>query len=372
MLAFEPWTVLLPALGLSVVLCFLLMPLAYKIGLLDHPNERKVHHASTPLVGGLAIFIAMAMAIVLGTPYGLGVLPLMTACGLMLITGMLDDLRDLKPLPRFIAQIVACCIMIFSGDVVLSDFGSLMWDGVLYLRWLSVPITIFAALGVINAYNMIDGMDGLSGMVFIVASIALAWLALQTGHATNAGILLIAASAAGGFFLVNARLPWNQRARVFLGDSGTMFMGMFLAWQCIDLGSGENRAIVPMTAVWLLGVPLVDTLRLMTQRWLRGHSSLQADQFHLHHAFLKAGFSVSRTTIMITALVLFTTAIGVAGQVLAWPEYLMFYGYLAFCMVYLYIMHHCWHHGRFLGRDVDVTLGLADIQVQNGGGTPEA
>jgi UDP-GlcNAc:undecaprenyl-phosphate GlcNAc-1-phosphate transferase len=308
------------------------------------------------LIGGLAIYIAMAMAILLATPYAIEVLPLMVACGLMLVTGLIDDLHDLKPITRFIIQIIACCIMIFVSGVVLTDFGSLMWDGVLSLGWLSVPITIFAALGVINAYNMIDGLDGLSSTIFIVATAALAWLAMQADHTANAGMLLIAASAAAGFFVVNARMPWNKSARAFLGDSGSMFMGMFLAWQFIDLGNGENRAIAPMTAVWLLGVPLIDTLRLMTQRWRRGHSSLKADQYHLHHAFLKAGFSVYQTSILITVLVLFTTAIGIAGQMLAWPEYLMFYAYLAFCMVYLYVMHRCWHHGRFLGRDVAALL----------------
>ncbi len=352
MLVFDPWTVLLPTAALSMVLCFILIPVAHQIGLLDHPNDRKVHNSSTPLIGGLAIYIAMSMAILLATPYALEVLPLMTACGLMLIAGLIDDLHDLKPITRFIIQIIACCIMIFISGVVLTDFGKLMWNGVLSLGWLSAPITIFAALGVINAYNMIDGLDGLSTMIFIVATTALAWLAMQGGHATNASVLLIAASAAAGFFVVNGPLPWNKHARAFLGDSGSMFMGMFLAWQFIDLGNGDDRAFMPMTAVWLIGAPLIDTLRLMTQRWRRGRSSMQADQYHLHHAFLKAGFSVFQTGFLITMLVLFTTAIGIAGQMLAWPEYEMFYGYLAFCVVYLYIMHRCWHHGRFLGRDV--------------------
>ena len=131
---------------------------------------------------------------------------------------------------------------------------------------------------------------------------------------------------------------------------------MFLAWQFIDLGNGDDRAFAPMTAVWLLGIPLVDTLRLMTQRWKRGGSSMQADTFHLHHAFLKAGFSVTQTGIGMTVLILFTTTIGLAGQMMGWPEYWMFYGYMVFCLAYLYVMRLCWHHGRFLGRDVAAEL----------------
>jgi UDP-GlcNAc:undecaprenyl-phosphate GlcNAc-1-phosphate transferase len=348
--------ILLATAGLSMVLCMLLTPMAHRFGLLDHPSERKVHNTSIPLVGGIAIYIALAMATILATTYTNEALPLFAACGLMLITGMLDDLHELSPTTRFIMQIIACGIMIFASGVVLTDFGSLMWNGVFQLGWFSIPITIFAALGVINAFNMMDGIDGLSSMIFIVATAAMSWLALRAGHMFNATMLMMAAGAALGFFLMNARLPWNERARVFLGDSGSLFLGMFLAWHFIDLGNGDDRAFSPMTAVWILGVPLVDTIRLMVQRWKRGGSSMQADQYHLHHAFLKAGFSVWQTGAAITLLVLFTTTIGLAGQILGWPEYLMFYAYIAFSLIYIAIMRRCWHHGRFLGRDVASVL----------------
>jgi UDP-GlcNAc:undecaprenyl-phosphate GlcNAc-1-phosphate transferase len=215
-------------------------------------------------------------------------------------------------------------------------------------------MTLFAALGVINAFNMMDGIDGMSSTIFIIACSAMAWLAMRSGFLFNTTILLIAVGAAAGFFLLNARLPWNRRARVFLGDSGSMFLGLFLAWQFIDLGNGDDRAFAPMTAVWLLGIPLVDTIRLMGHRWKEGRSSMEADQYHLHHAFLKSGVSVVQTSVAITALILFTTVVGLAGEILAWPEYWMFYGYIACCLVYVYIMRRCWRHGRFLGRDVKI------------------
>ncbi len=349
---FEPWPILLATTGISLVLCLLLIPVARKTGLLDHPSSRKVHNKPVPLVGGVAIYLAMLIAITLFTPYIKQALPLIIACGFMVAIGMIDDRRELSPLIRFVAQILACCIMIFASGVVLTDFGSLMWNGVLYLGWLNVPITIFAALGVINAFNMMDGIDGLSSMIFIIASAAMAWLALQAGHNFNAALLIIMCGAVFGFFLLNARLPWNARARVFLGDSGSLFLGLFLAWQFIDMGNGEDRAFVPMTAVWLLGIPLLDTTLLMLQRWRNGGSAFKADQHHLHHAFLKAGFSVRQTIIAIAALVLLTTIIGLVGQLLAWPEYLMFYGYLAVGFIYYRTMRTCWKEGRFLGRTV--------------------
>lgn len=347
---FASGVISLLAASLSLGFCLLLSPLAKWVGLMDQPSQRKVHTRPVPLVGGLAIFLTLTLVILFFTPQILEVLPLLLACGLMMITGMVDDRYHLSPKTRFIFQILACCIMIFVGGTVLTDFGSLLWDGVLSLGWLSVPITIFATLGVINAFNMVDGIDGLSSMIFMIACAAMAWLAFMAGHTLNVGLLFIALGAVLGYFLLNARLPWNPRARVFLGDSGSVFLGMFLAWQMIDLGNGVDRAFAPMTAVWLLGIPLLDTLRLMYHRWRWGGSAFKADQFHLHHAFLKAGFSVRQTCLAIFGLVLFTTTVGLVGHFMQWAEYLMFYGFIGFGLLYLRVMSHCWRFGRFLGR----------------------
>lgn len=346
----DAWSTVPLIAGASLLLCLVLSPLARRIGLLDHPHARKVHDASTPLVGGFAIYIPWLVMVVLLVPNPATAVPLLLATAMMLFAGAWDDMHELRPLTRFIVQIIACCIMIFASGVVLNDFGSLLWNGVLGLGWLSVPLTIFAALGVINAFNMMDGIDGLSSTIFIIAGSAMAWLALRAGLHFNASLLLLAVGAVAGFFLVNAQLPWNQSARVFLGDSGSMFLGLLLAWQFIDLGNGADRAFAPMTAVWLFGIPLLDTTRIMVHRWREGRSSMEADQYHLHHAFLRSGFSVVQTSIAITALILFTTLVGLAGEIFDWPEYLMFYGYIAFGLYYNRVMGRCWREGRFLGR----------------------
>jgi UDP-GlcNAc:undecaprenyl-phosphate GlcNAc-1-phosphate transferase len=348
----QSWLYLLATAGIATVLSLLLRPLAERIGLLDHPAERKVHKASTPLVGGIAIYIAFTLAVYLATPFGNEALPLLLACGLMLLTGVLDDLYELSAKTRIGMQILACCIMIFMGDVELVSFGKLLWDGTINLGWFSIPMTIFAVVGVINAFNMMDGVDGLSSCVFIVAGLVMAWLAMSAGRTLNAEMLLIAVSATSGFFILNARFPWNRRAKIFLGDSGSLFLGMFLAWQCVDLGGGPGRAFSPMTAVWLMAIPILDTVRLILHRWRLGQSSMQADQFHLHHAFLKAGFSAGQTTAAIAILVAFTGLTGLAGELWSVPSYKMFYGFVAFALFYLLIMRLCWTNGRFLGRDV--------------------
>lgn len=350
------WAVLLASTSLSLVLCLILTPLAQRLGWMDQPSKHKVHTTPVPLVGGVSIYLSMATIIMLTTHLDWEVLSLLIASGLLMVSGLVDDWRELSPLTRFVLQIAACGIMIFAGGVVLTDFGSLMWNGVLYLGWLSVPITIFASLGVINAFNMVDGVDGLSATIFMIACTAIAWLALQAGHVINAKLLGIAIGAVFGFFLLNARLPWNHCARVFLGDSGSVFLGLFLAWQLVDLGNGVDRAFEPMTAVWILGIPLLDTTRLMSRRWRSGVSAFAADQFHLHHAFLKAGFSVRQTWAAITMMALLTTLVGLAGQFMGWPEYWMFYGYILFSLAYVRMMHRCWRDGYFLGRRLSSDL----------------
>ena len=340
------------AAGLSLALCLFLTPLAKFVGLMDQPSRRKLHANPVPLVGGPAIFFTLAGMMLIIAPDVSMVRPLLLACSLMFVTGLIDDRQRLSPRLRLILQAIACCIMIFGGGVVLTDFGSILWNGVFSLAWFSVPVTIFAAIGLINAFNMVDGMDGLSSAIFMTACAAMAWLAFLSGHIVNSALLLAAFGAVLGYFLLNARLPWNRRARVFLGDSGSIFLGLFLAWQFVELSSGERRSFQPMTAVWLIAIPLLDTTRLMGQRWRRGGSAFKADQFHLHHAFLKAGFSVQQTWMAIICMVTCTTAIGLAGHIFGWPEYLMFYTFIAFSVVYVRLMNHCWSDGRFLGRSL--------------------
>jgi undecaprenyl-phosphate alpha-N-acetylglucosaminyl 1-phosphatetransferase len=345
------WSMLLAAAGFSLALCIALAPLAPRFGLVDHPSSRKLHSDPVPLVGGVAIFLALFIVLLSSGPLSRSVQPLLLACGLLMLAGLADDRRHLSPVLRFAIQISACLLMIFMGGVVLKDFGSLVWAGTLSLGWLSVPLTIFAAIGVINSFNMIDGMDGLSSMVFMIACIAMAWLAAMAGRDANVLLLGVAAAAVFGFSLLNTRLPWKRnKAFVYLGDSGSIFLGLFLAWQFIDLGNGDDRAFAPMTAVWLFGLPMLDTTYLMRRRWRRGGSAFDADQFHLHHAFLKAGFSVFQTWAAIAALVLLSTVIGLAGHLLGWPEYLMFDGYIVCGLFYYHFMDRCWRKKRFLGR----------------------
>jgi len=339
----------------AVGLCLGLIPLVRRVGLVDHPGDRKVHDYPTPLAGGPALLITFGLMMVFLLQDNPFVQGLALGGFLMFVVGLIDDYYPLSARVRFLVQIAACMVMILYADVRLDDFGRLFWDSTLTLGWLSIPVTIFAALGVINSFNMIDGMDGLSGSIFLVAAAGMAMLA---GMAQQAGIhllLLLACAAVLGYLLLNARFPWNQKARVFMGDSGSQFLGFFLAWCFIALGNDHNeagqRAFMPMTAVWLFAIPLLDTTTVMWRRWRAGVSPLAADRHHFHHAFLRAGFTVRQTWLAMTGLAMLLAVIGLTFEMGGVADYYSFWAFMAVAVGFQAYIKRAWRLQRFLGQD---------------------
>ena len=341
-----------------MLLCFALMPLARRFGWVDSPDHRKKHSADIPLVGGPAIFLASlsAMAWVGGWNDSMQVLAWSSV--IVFVTGFVDDRRHIMVPVRFALQILALLCMIWGGGVMLHNFGNLMWPGMLGLGPLAVPITVFSALGVINAFNMIDGLDGLSGSFAVIALGGMAFFAGRAGHFSEHAVLLIVIAAILGFLLVNFRFPWRRRAPVFMGDSGSSWLGFVLAWFFIALSqddpvAGITRAYAPITAIWLFGLPLMDTTYVMIRRARMGEPVFGADRRHLHHLFVRTGFSVRQTWGVMVLVALVMALVGVVAEVLGWPEWLMFYGYVGIAFWYLVFMDRVWKTRRFLGRVVE-------------------
>jgi UDP-GlcNAc:undecaprenyl-phosphate GlcNAc-1-phosphate transferase len=352
---YYPWWILLATVALAVSLTLLLIPLAHKTRLVDNPGQREVHDSATPMVGGLAIFITLAIVFLWTMPSDHFIQALVAGSLMMLVIGIADDRLELSAALRVLIQMGACLMMILYADVRLDDFGKLFNNEVLTLGWLDGPITIFAAIGVINAFNMIDGIDGLAGSIFLVAAAGMVLFAAQAGQGEVLWTLLLSISAVLGFMLLNARLPWNKKARVFMGDGGSLVLGFILAWSFISLGSDYNetgaRAFMPMTAVWLLAVPLLDTTTLMWRRWRDGCSAFSADQHHLHHAFLRAGFSVEQTWLRMTLLALVLGGVGVLFELAGAPDYVSFWTFMVVAFSYYAYIKHAWEAQRFLARN---------------------
>ncbi len=350
-----PWWTLVVTVLTAALLTLALIPLVRKFGLVDYPSQRKLHDSATPVSGGLAIFITLAAVFWWVLPASRFVTAMGAGSLLMTLTGILDDRLKLPALLRAVIQVGACLIIIRYAGVRLEDFGRLFYDEVLELDGAAVLITIFSALGVINAFNMIDGMDGLAGSIFLVAAAGMALFATQAGQGEVLWILLFSMAAVLGFLLLNARLPWNEKAWTFLGDGGSLLLGFILAWCFIALGSdrpdGTARAFIPMTAVWLLAVPLLDTTVLIWSRWRSGRSAFAADRTHLHHAFLRAGFSVRQAWLYITLLALALACVGVLLDLWAVPDYVSFWTFIAVAGAYFTCLRQTWKQQRFLRRN---------------------
>jgi UDP-GlcNAc:undecaprenyl-phosphate GlcNAc-1-phosphate transferase len=330
---------------------------ARRFGLIDIPSGRKNHSGEVPLTGGLAMFLAIVLTVFSHGTLGGAYASIFPALLLLVVTGACDDRFDLSAGSRFVTQAIAALLMIYLGKVAITDLGDLFGGGAVRLAAWSTPFTVFCVIGVINAVNMLDGVDGLAGGVVLVVFMAFGGAALLSGNATQATLLFVLAGAVAGFIVFNMRSPWRSRAAVFMGDSGSMMLGFAVAWFAIELTNQAPRAFSPITAVWILAIPILDTVSLMLRRILKKQSPFAPDHDHLHHIFLRAGFSVQQTVALIVSL---SSALGLAG-IAAWycgvPEYVMFYFFLLLFLLYFFGMLYAWKLMKILRGIHNVKLG---------------
>ena len=344
----------------TAVLIVLLRPLAILVGLVDVPSSRKSHSGNIPLIGGISIFAGSLTALLIqhnlngsGLVFAAPIPAFFGTAFLLLMLGAWDDLRDLPAVTRIWGQIIACLVMIYGGDVVLVDLGHLNFDGsILYLGLLSVPFTVFASLGVINAMNMCDGLDGLSGSLALIALLGFG-IANALWGATDAQQLIVVFSACViSFLMFNLRTLWRPKAWVFLGDAGSMLLGITLSWIAIAMSQGEDRIISPSAVLWFLMLPIYDAVSMMVRRLLKRRSPFAADREHLHHIFLLAGFSVGETVTLMTGIAIGGVVIGLAGMYIGVTDVYMALLFLLGGALYYWVIRRAWLVMRFLRRSI--------------------
>lgn len=329
--------------GVTAFLLWFLHPLAGRIGLIDIPDTRKRHKFSTPLIGGLAMFVGFAFAVLMLDVSLSQYRGLFLGLLVLIVVGVLDDMHDLSSYAKFLAQITAAVFMLRWGQVSLHNLGWISPSGGLVeLGPWTIPFTIFSTVGVINALNMMDGMDGLAGSLALIALVSLIFMAYHAGNPGPAYILAIVASTVLAFLAFNLRLSVHRQARVFMGDSGSMFLGYILCWYVIDLSQSQTRSIAPVSALWILAIPLFDTVYILLRRILSGHSPFSADRFHLHHLLQAYGFGVNQTLSIIILFSVMMAALGLYGFTYGISEAVMFYVFLLVFAVYFFAMNFAW------------------------------
>lgn len=328
---FDP-TSAVAAFVLAALLPWWLEPAARRLDLMDYPKGRKDHERPTPVTGGLAMAIASVLAYWAAPNLTPSIQAFCIAAVLLVAVGLWDDKHDLRWYWRILAQVLAALVVIFWGGVRVEQLGPLFGLGQTSLGFLSVPFTVFAMVGIINAMNMIDGADGLAGMLGLAALAMLCAASVYAGNLVLAERVAVLCGALAGFLVWNLRFPWRPRARVFMGNAGSGFLGLVIAWVAFRLTQNDGHPVNPVLALWLLPIPVMDTLVLIVRRLQEGRSPFAAGRDHIHHMMQDAGFGPTRAAFWLTV---FSLACGlVVGQAMRLdvPNPLLLAAYIALCV----------------------------------------
>ncbi len=275
--------------------------LANRINALDIPkDERRVHKKPIPLIGGLAIFYGFIISVLCFAVIDYETMGILIGATIMVTVGVIDDMRDLSAKLKLLFQIIAAGVVVYFGvdmEYIANPFAR--WLGPQYINlglW-SVPLTMVWIIGITNAVNLIDGLDGLAVGISSIASVALLSLTLVSQN-LNAAIITAALAGAGFGFL-----PYNfNPAKIFMGDTGSTFLGFVLA--CISIqGIMKMYALISFAVpVLILGLPIFDTLFAILRRAFTGKPIMSPDRGHLHHRLLDMGFSQRQTVTILYTL----------------------------------------------------------------------
>jgi len=279
------------ALTVTLVAIFSLRPLAPRVGLVDRPDARKCHKGRIPLIGGLCFFTGLVAGLsYLGTTDRF-VVVLLGSSALIMLTGLLDDLYDLSVRTRLAIQVAAATGVIAATGVYIDSLGQVAGGAELRLGVLGIPLTILAAVGLMNAYNMMDGIDGLAGGLAIVSILAMLTYSTGTGWQALSVLLLLQILLVVLVPYLGVNLGWPDGRKIFMGDAGSTMIGFLLAWSLIYLSQPQVGRMAPADVLWCVAIPLMDTLAVMVRRIRLGRSPFKPDRQHLHHLLLDAGYS---------------------------------------------------------------------------------
>lgn len=345
-------TLIHPVLALftSMLCIFVLYYFASSLGLLDKPCERKQHKGSVPLVGGMSIFFAVATTLIFTYEVTQSLSLYLIASGLIVFIGVLDDKYDLSVRSRLIAQTLITAILIFGLDLYISQLGNVFFYGDVSLGGFGKVFTVVAIIAAINAFNMIDGIDGLLGGTGVVAFTSICILSLLAGNEFIFTISLVIISALMPYLFANlAIFPFNK-AKVFMGDAGSMFIGLSVIWfvvysiQSTDFGDAAFR---PVFALYAMAIPLMDMVAIMYRRVKKGKSPFTPDREHIHHIFMRAGFSARQAMAILVCISSLIAAMGVLLEVYMVQEYLMLILFLFIFAAYSYAIQHSFKITKF-------------------------
>lgn len=329
---------------LSFVTLFIMRKVAKRIGLVDKPNARKHHQGVIPLVGGISVFIAFSIAALLILPVNLTLLLYLGCSLILLVVGVVDDYFDISFKIRLVVQAGIALAMITFGGLSLDNLGYLMGNETLQLSpVIGGIITVVAFIGAINAFNMVDGIDGLLGGLASVTFSAMGYVFYIHGNSELALFCGLLVTAMVPYIMLNLGLPFGRRFKVFMGDAGSVFIGFTVVWLLVR-GTQEANIVAfkPVTALWLIAIPLMDMATIMIRRVRKGQSPFKPDREHLHHICQRMGLSSRLTLFVICLLAINCAAIGIWAETARINESTMFIAFLVMFVCYFTVINYIW------------------------------
>ena len=335
---------------LTLAAIFILIPVANKIGLVDKPHGRKQHVGSIPLIGGISIFSGVALTLSwFGLPMDTHWYYLLCG-GAIVILGVFDDFLDLSVKLRLCAQVIIALVMMYGLQLYVGNLGNLVGTGDLKLGYIGIPFTVVAVIAAINAFNMIDGIDGLAGMLIGVSFVSLTLMMGVGGQLEHAVLPMVLVFAIIPYLLFNLDLVGKGKGKIFMGDAGSMLIGLSVIWLLIVGSQSDSASFRPVTALWVIAIPLMDMVAIMIRRMRKGQSPFMADREHLHHIFLRLGLNSRQSLVIITSLASMLATIGVVGEYMMVPDVVMLLLFLLMFAIYSLSLQYIWRITRFIKR----------------------
>ena len=343
--------VLAAAFIITFVIIKTLKPIAYFIDLVDKPGGRKHHDGVIPLIGGIAIYGGVFVSAYLFIDQPLFIRLFMLGGGFLVFMGALDDRYELSPRFRLVGQFLVASIFVYGLEVQLHTFGDLLGFGDMNVGWLGYPLAVLSLMGVINAFNMLDGMDGLVGSIGVASLVGLMYLFGTSGNVMLSLLCVAFIGAMSAFLLFNIwGKPSHKLGKIFMGDAGSMFVGLVVGVLLIHGSQDANVAFKPITAMWFVLLPMTDMFTIMYRRVKRGRSPMAPDRTHIHHILMRAGFNSTQTLYIMVLCQCVLVAIGVATSAAGYSEAASFAGIMLFVGLYQLLMKRSWRFIRWNKR----------------------
>ncbi|WP_040462385.1 UDP-N-acetylglucosamine--undecaprenyl-phosphate N-acetylglucosaminephosphotransferase [Winslowiella toletana] len=334
----------------SLVFLFFARKVAKKIGLVDKPNYRKRHQGVIPLVGGISVYAGICFTFLITNYYIPHAWLYLCCAGVLVLIGALDDRYDISVKLRASVQALIAVVMMYYGNLYLLSLGHIFGSWELVVGPFGYVLTLFAVWAAINAFNMVDGIDGLLGGLSCVTFAAIGIILYFDGQLSLAMWCFAMIAAIVPYILLNLG-TFGRRYKVFMGDAGSTLIGFTIIWILLETTQGKTHPITPVTALWLIAIPLMDMIAIMYRRLRKGMSPFSADRQHIHHLIMRAGFTSQQAFLLITLAAALLAGVGVLGEYLNFvPEWVMLVLFLLAFMLYGYCIKRAWRVARLIKR----------------------